>query len=353
MIKIGICDDDLVFIDNLHDMINRIIFSVDDWESHVFRSKEEIIQAIDREEFDCQLLFMDIMMQNGMGMEVAQYLCAKNVPVDIIFITASGEHVFDCYRYGAFAYLLKPVSETEISRELGKYFNDMKYSPEYLSISFNGITHRIPVSSIYYIESSRRKLKIYTRQGNYVCYQKLNDIARELDSRSFVRCHQSYLVAVEMVTEYTARHLYVNNVAVPVSDRYRRIVAESFAARLSGRSERFLPHRENLQQLYRSYGALVCVKGDYLGTIVRIKPELEIVIGRDGEKADFVVNLPFVSRYHCILIYHSRTMEYEVTDYSANGTFVGGRRLLPGETYLLKEGSELSFGSKDTVFKLG
>lgn len=352
MIKIGICDDDSLFTGKLYEIIERIMFAVDDWETCIFHSKDEIVRAIEQGKFDCQLLFMDIMMQNGMGMQVAQYLYTRDIQVDIIFVTASREHVFECYHYGAFAYLLKPVSEKEVTQELKRYFHDLKYLPQYLSISFDGVTHQIPIFSIYYIESNRRKLKIYTRQGIYVCYQKLNDIAEKLKSYDFVRCHQSYLVAVKMVSDYTTNHLHVNGTAIPVSERYRQEVKELFSTLAA--SEEGFQGRKNIQQMYKSYGAIVCVQGDYLGTIIRIKPEQEIVIGRDGESADFVVNLPFVSRCHCTLIYHPNTMEYEVTDHSSNGTFAGGgKRLLPDEPYLLKVGSELSFGSTDTVFKLG
>lgn len=352
MIKIGICDDDSIFTEKLYDIINHVMFSVDEWEPCIFRSKEEIIMTIEQGMFDCQLLFMDIMMQNGVGMQVAQYLYTRDIHVDTIFVTASREHVFECYHYGAFAYLLKPVSETDVTQELNRYFGDLRYSHKYLPISFNGITHQIPISSICYIESNRRKLKIYTRQGAYVCYQKLNDIAQKLEPYDFVRCHQSYLVAVRMVSKYTANYLYVNGIAVPVSARYRQAVREMFDS-LPPEGKEFA-YRRNFQQMYKAFGAIVCVQGDYLGTIIRIKPEQEIVIGRDGEVADFVVNLPFVSRYHCTLVFHPKTMEYEVTDYSSNGTFVnGGKRLLPDEPYILKAGSELSFGSTDTVFKLG
>ncbi len=352
MIKIGICDDDSLFAENLYEIINRIMFAVDDWALCIFHSKDEIVWAIERGKFDCQLLFMDIMMQNGMGMQIVQFLHTKDIQVDIIFVTASREHVFECYHYGAFAYLLKPVSESQVMQELKRYFEDLRYLPKYLPISFNGVTYQIPIFSIYYIESNRRKLKIYTQQGTYVCYQKLNDIAEKLRPYDFVRCHQSYLVAVKMVSEYTATHLYVNGMDIPVSERYRQQVKELFSS-VDANGEN-ISRRKNIRQLYKNYGAIVCVQGDYLGAIIRIKPEQEIVIGRDGENADFVVNLPFVSRCHCTLTYHAHTMEYEVVDHSSNGTFVnGGKRLLPEESYLLKTGSKLSFGSTDTIFKLG
>jgi pSer/pThr/pTyr-binding forkhead associated (FHA) protein len=43
-----------------------------------------------------------------------------------------------------------------------------------------------------------------------------------------------------------------------------------------------------------------------------------------------------------------------VKDCSTNGTFVDGdERLTKGDTYLLKAGATLSFGDKNTIYKLG
>lgn len=68
---------------------------------------------------------------------------------------------------------------------------------------------------------------------------------------------------------------------------------------------------------------------------------------------DMIINLPFVSRIHCTILYHCDTMEYEIVDLSNNGTFVNGnKRLLRDEIYLLKLGNEICFGDKETIYKV-
>lgn len=103
-----------------------------------------------------------------------------------------------------------------------------------------------------------------------------------------------------------------------------------------------------------STGALICIEGIYMGAITHFYPEQPIVIGRDGECADFVLNFPQISRIHCELIYHAGKQEYQITDYSSNGTFTGsGSRLAKGEPYLLKSGTSLYFGDKQLIYQLG
>ncbi len=354
MITIGICDDDPDFSKELYEIIHRIMVSVDDWESCIFSSKEEILQAIEEGCFDCQLLFMDIMMEHGMGMEVAKHICSRNLNTDIIFITASREHVFECYHYHAFAYLLKPASEADIEKELQRYLRQLPSARKFLPVSFMGVTQQIPISSILYIESSKRKLIIHTVGKLYYCYQKLADMEEELSENGFIRCHQSFLIAPDKISRISNNQIMIGSTPIPVSSRYRAAVRKQLASFSSTAAAKEYSARTSLNELQKDYGAIIGVRGGYLGAIIRIRPEEWISIGRDGDAADMVVNLPFVSRSHCSLLYHCSTAEYEIVDYSSNGTFVNEKkRLLPDETYLLKPGTELSFGNPDTVFKLG
>lgn len=351
MITIGICDDDPEASKKLYDIIAHIMFPISEWKHCLFQNSEEIIQEIDEGTFDCRLVFMDVMMNNGNGLSTAQYICSHCPGTDLIFVTTSSEYVYECYHYHAFAYLLKPVSEQDIRMELTRYLGDI-YSPdEYLIISFQGITRRIPISSITYIESNLRKLVIHTVQGDYCCYQKLGEIAQTLKDSRFIRCHQSYLVSREKITAYTNSHIYIQGIKIPISSRYQAKCKELLEENVHYESEG-IP--TSLSIYKKDCGALICTHGTYLGAIIRFHPEQKILVGRDGQTADLIINLPLVSRNHCSILYQSSRKEYEVMDFSYNGTFVnGGKRLLPDETYILKPGSEICFGDKDNIYRLG
>lgn len=105
MIKIGICDEDVIFTNKLHETISNILFPIDEWTTQIFHTSEEIIHAIETGEFDCQLLFMDIMI--GEGLNTVRYIFEHEVNTDIIFITSSKDYVYESYHYHTFAYLLK------------------------------------------------------------------------------------------------------------------------------------------------------------------------------------------------------------------------------------------------------
>lgn len=353
MMIIGICDNDPVFCDNLCKMVRHAMSPSDEWDICVFQNGRALKEAIEADTFNCELLFIDIMIDEGTGPELAQYICRHTSHTDLIFVTASDKYVYEGYRYHAFAYLLKPVSEKEVVTELRRYVREKQHTDKGLTIRYQGMKHYIPISSILYIESNLRKITIHTQQGNYYCYQKLNDIAEQLKEDGFIRCHQSYLFALDKVTNYSNIHVYVQNTPLPISKRYQNEIKELFSrcppASLGGEA---LPLSSS--QSETDFGTLICICGAYLGSIVRIHPEQKIIIGRDDDTADLVINLPLVSRNHCALTYHCDIMKYEVIDFSTNGTFVdGNKKLINNESYLLKPGSEICFGDKDTVYKLG
>lgn len=372
MLKIGIYDMDPTVVQNLLGMLNEVLYRYADWEVQVFENAGELLRSIDEGEFDCNLLFMDIFTKENSEMQVVQYVEQKHVDTDIIFITASKEHVFECYKDHTFAYLLKPLKAMDINKEVQRYLKEMQFNPKCLNISNRGNITRIPLDTILYIESKYRKIIVHTMTENYEYYEKLDVLEEVLKGDGFVRCHQSYLVSVSCISVYQDAILKVGEYAVPVSRKYKKAVRESLSLQEAACMDdtRMQPDGQEEEKQVKRYencyltsglfqnndtkGALVCVQGAYIGNIVRIVPEQSIIIGRDGTSADMVVNLPLVSRQHCTIIYHEKEDNYEVVDYSTNGTFVDGSfRMKCGNVYLLKPGATLSFGDKNTIYRLG
>lgn len=376
MLKIGICDMDAGFVKNLLDMLKEILYQYADWEAQVFADSNEVIRAIDEQRFDCNLLFMDIYQKQMNGVSVAEYVETKHVDTDIMFVSTSQDHVFECYRHHAYAYLLKPVREHDITTEVKRYLKDMQINPKCLNITNRGNVTKIPIDTILFIESNYRKIIVHTKNQEYEYYEKLDVLEEMLKQDGFIRCHQSYIVATDKITRCSGNTLQVAGYAVPISRKYKDNVRKYLEmAEIAVSSENAekesgikVDGNDKLAFGQNEYGylttalfhnsdnkgALVCVKGKYIGNIVRMVPEQMIIVGRDGNSADMIVNLPLVSRQHCTIIYHEKDERYEVVDQSTNGTFVDGTmRLVKGDTYLLKAGTTISFGDMGTVYKLG
>lgn len=347
MIKIGILDEDKTFAGKLYTIIQNTLFSFDDWETQSFSNSSEIQNAIKEHTFDCQLLFMDIMVKDGL--QTVRYIFANDIPVDIIFITASRDFVYQSYHYHTFAYLLKPVSETDISLELKRYLKELHTSPQFLPVTCEGQKQNISIPLIQYVESNRHTVVIHTLQQNYISYQKLTELEPILCEYKFVRCHQSFLVSLHHITSSSLTSLQIAGDEIPISRRYQPVLKEI----LSQREHRLTSLSPTVGEKRKAYGALVCTEGVYLGSIIRICPEQTITIGREASAVDITINYPLASRLHCELLYHADRQEYEITDYSSNGTYIDqSKRLVPGITYTLPKDTTICFGDLQTVYKL-
>ena len=99
MIRIGICDDDQEFINELKKELDQVLFQRTDYVYDEFHSGEEVIEAIEKKKFRSELLFMDIYMKTVSGVDVAKYICEQEIDTDLFFITRSESHVYECFRY--------------------------------------------------------------------------------------------------------------------------------------------------------------------------------------------------------------------------------------------------------------
>lgn len=200
-------------------------------------------------------------------------------------------------------------------------------------MSTRGSNYKIPIDTILYIESNNRILTIHTLSETYQCYEKLNTLEEHLTGNNFLRCHQSYLVAINQIIGYNNQSITLRDTdtAIPVSRQYQK------------KTRDFLKNQP-------SCGTLICTCGIYEGSMIRIKAEQRVLIGRDDNAVDVVINLPFVSWIHCEITYHKKEQKYEIIDYSSNGTFIeGNTRLIPKQVYLLNPETELSLGDFSTT----
>lgn len=94
------------------------------------------------------------------------------------------------------------------------------------------------------------------------------------------------------------------------------------------------------------FGKLVCVSGPEAGTEYDLYQEL-MTLGRSSD-SDIVLDDQFASRHHAEI----RTIDnaYQIRDLnSKNGVVIDGRRVSPGDSEWLEDGSELRLAS--TVFR--
>lgn len=227
MLRVAVCDDDAIFREKIGRAVENILFSRDEYEIGYFQSGQEVQKAIRENAFSYQLLLLDIHMNPVDGLKTAEWIRRNKVDVDIIFITVSQEHVYECYTYKAFAYLLKPVSMERLRNELNRYVDEIEESSQYMNITIRGSEQKIALDKILYFESDIRKIRIHSSEEIITFYGKLDELEELLKEQGFLRCHQSYLVNTKYIRSLKRNEIELTDGKIPVSRKYWEILRNS------------------------------------------------------------------------------------------------------------------------------
>ena len=213
MIKIAVCDDEK----NIRSYLTSLIREQNtDCEITEYASADEYLSS----GMEHDLLFLDIELKgsaSGMdGMEVARQIRGMEQirqPV-IIFVTGYEKYVYDAFDVDASRYLVKPVNEQKFaevfSRAQDKILSETEQKKRTLLIQYAGANKAIPIDNIYYLESQKHKIVLYTKDGELEYYAKIGELEEELQWQ-FCRILKGYLVNLSYVDEYSRNEIILTN----------------------------------------------------------------------------------------------------------------------------------------------
>ena len=219
MINIGICEDELHYRVNIKDMLGDILstYSIN-YKIYEFSSGEELLSNYPK---DLDILIMDIQMKIINGMDTARKIREFDQNLEIIFMTSFSEFMQEGYEVKAYRYILKPISERKISRNILPCINEiMKKKNNYLTINVKNYVDRIKIDSIVYIETDRPNILIYTNDNKYTTKMSISKIDKILREHGFFSCHNSYIVNLKLVESMNSNTLKIGEKYIPIS-KYR------------------------------------------------------------------------------------------------------------------------------------
>lgn len=208
MIKIALCEDNIIQLNNINALCKKILDSyLKNYILNTFTCGEDLINT--NEKFDIYLL--DIELNKLSGIQTAKIIKEQYSNSIIIFITAIKDYVFEAFDVHAFNYILKPVDPGRFNTILLSAIDKITKQNKFIIAKFNGSTKKIMLDDIMYIESLQRKINVHTTYDNIEYYYKLSDIEKELTENNFFRCHKSFLVNLHFVYSYTNNSIVLKN----------------------------------------------------------------------------------------------------------------------------------------------
>lgn len=201
-----------------------------------YQCAEELLWDVENGHRQFDIFLMDIYLRKISGVEAARRIRAENENALLIFISSSEEFYREAFDVYAFHYLVKPLNTDTVSEVLEKAVRSVERGKEeILKITYKGKCSLLKYSDITYISSMNHNLQYHMRDGSeYISYGKLDELAVQIKSDLFVRCHKSFIVNLACVSELTAEGFRTESGLVPISRTYSSSARESYRKRLFG-----------------------------------------------------------------------------------------------------------------------
>lgn len=179
------------------------------------------------------IVFLDIEMPGHSGLELLDFFNENEIDFSIIFVTAYNRYAIQAFKLSAVDYLLKPIESEDLIHAVSM-FEKQKSKKNYTVLKDNffsrskkiGLSN---VSSITFVELDN--ILFFKADGSYtevflkdekviVTSKSLKHFENTLaDYPDFYRCHKSYIVNVNHISEYVKSDggylkVYQHNVGV-------------------------------------------------------------------------------------------------------------------------------------------
>ncbi len=212
-----IVDDEPVAREGLKDFVEKIDF---------LELRGVLPHALQAVQFlrdsSVDLLYLDIEMPDLDGLS---FLRSLSQPPLVILTTAHRKYAVEGFELDVVDYLMKPITFERFikasqkaldlyerqpyqSRANGDDFFFIKADKQYIKINY---------ADIYYVESAKDYVFIYTTAERHMALLSLKMMEEQLPRDRFIRVHRSYLVSIPHIDVIEGNRLFVGNQEIPIS----------------------------------------------------------------------------------------------------------------------------------------
>ncbi len=220
MIKVAFCDNDMSVLKQLKGLLDQYCKkSNKEIEYTAFYSSLELMAEIERSvRYD--ILFLDVILPNENGIDIAKEIRQYDSVVKIIFLTSSSEFAVQSYTVGAYFYQVKPILDDVFFRLMDSAISGcQKEQKRSLILSCKSGILRIDLERLEYCEVIKRTLVFNMENGKVIESSGSMDKLCEQLSRydNFMRPHRSFLVNMEYIQMISHKTIIMDNQAeIPI-----------------------------------------------------------------------------------------------------------------------------------------
>lgn len=168
------------------------------------------------------IIFMDIELPGGNGMDLIREVRKVDKSVVVIFVTNLVQYAVKGYEVHAYDFIVKPITYYNFYVKLLNVLDHIKQKADKeIWISNKEGKTKILVSSILYIEVVQHMLYYHTTNGLYKASGSLNTLEDILKENHFALCNRCYLVNLKHVKAVKQNDVIVGDNVLLIS-RYKK-----------------------------------------------------------------------------------------------------------------------------------
>ena len=190
-----------------------------------FTNPLEALSIIESGEID--VVFIDINMPKMNGLDFIRSI--EQSPYFII-TTAYREYAVESFDLDVLDYLVKPIPFTRFLKSINKLSQkfitdkseDVQQTVEksFIFLKVDKKLIKIKFEDIFFIESLKDYIKVFTKSGEYLAHKSLSGITEELPKTQFLRLHRSFTVALDKIQALEGNSVLVTNKRIPIGRKY-------------------------------------------------------------------------------------------------------------------------------------
>lgn len=224
--RIAVVDDEAIWRQKIEDCLKKIIGNQDNVD--IFTSGEVFLKK--SEKYD--ITFMDVEMEIMGGFETTKLYKEKYPDAVVAMLTTHDEMCSQGYMVEAFRYISKTGMDKGIQEALSSLQKVLRNNK---TIEIHVVSHgkyQVDINNIVYVETYGRNTLVHMRGKNCICTESMKEMCDKLEDEAFFKCHQSFLVNMDDVKDYSKEDVFLKNgELIMLSKRQRKSFEEAFFKR--------------------------------------------------------------------------------------------------------------------------
>ncbi|HEY2581079.1 MAG TPA: LytTR family DNA-binding domain-containing protein [Mucilaginibacter sp.] len=232
MINCAIIDDEPLAREGLSNYVREVDFLQ---LAGTCENPLELIKLMDDRQVD--LIFLDIQMPKMNGID---FIKIMPKPPMVIITTAYPSYALEGFQLNVLDYLLKPITFDRFFKSANKArdyhrlvtnsastgMQNTETDEKYFFIKCGNKYEKLYFEDILFAEGLQNYVSIYTTKGKYVTLLNLKNLEQNLNSKSFIRVHKSYIVSTAKIEGIEGNEIFIQIHKIPIGRNYREQVIQ-------------------------------------------------------------------------------------------------------------------------------